>query len=73
MSQMEFKITGMVCAACSAAVTRVVTALPGVSGADVDHAGGTATVTYEGSVDAEAICEAILDAGFDVQSSAAAG
>ena len=68
MGQLEFEITGMVCKACSAAVTRVVTALPGVSGAAVDHASGAATVTCEDSVDAEAVYEAILDAGFGVQS-----
>ena len=66
MSELEFRVTGMVCSGCSDTVTRVVTALEPVSDAQVNHETGKAQVTHDGTVDADAVYAAIRDAGFGV-------
>ena len=66
MSELAFRVTGMVCSGCSDTVARVVTALDPVSDAQVDHETGKAQVTHDGSVDADAVYAAIRDAGFGV-------
>ncbi len=65
MSELAFRVTGMVCSGCSDTVQKVVTALPAVSAAQVNHETGAATVTHDGA-DAEAVYTAIRDAGFGV-------
>lgn len=66
MHQLEFKVTGMVCAGCSTAVRNVVTALPGVDMARVDHETGTASVRHDEAISSDAIFGAIREAGFDI-------
>lgn len=66
MSELAFRVTGMVCGGCSDTVQKVVTALPAVSDALVNHETGAATVTHDGGADAEAVYAAIRDAGFGV-------
>lgn len=61
---MVLEVRGMSCAHCVAAITTAVTALPGVTGVDVDLTAGA--VRVEGNPDASAVAEAIEDAGYDV-------
>ena len=58
-------ITGMKCEHCSAAVTKALSELEGVTAVKVDLAGGKATAEVENVTD-EALTEAIEDIGFDV-------
>ena len=58
-------ITGMKCEHCSAAVTKALSELAGVSEVKVDLAAGKATVEAANVAD-EALTEAIEDIGFDV-------
>lgn len=66
MSELTFRVTGMVCSGCSDTVTRVVTALGAVNEAQVDHETGKAQVAHDGTVDEDAVYAAIRDAGFGV-------
>jgi copper chaperone CopZ len=56
-------IAGMTCGGCAGAVTRALSAVPGVVAAQVDLAGGRATVT--GTARAEELIRAVQAAGFD--------
>ena len=56
-------ISGMTCGGCAGAVTRALSAVPGVVEACVDLAGGRATVT--GTAGAEELIRAVQAAGFD--------
>ena len=58
-------ITGMKCEHCSAAVTKALSEVEGVTAVNVDLAGGQATVEAI-DVSDEALTEAIEDIGFDV-------
>ena len=66
MSQLEFKVTGMVCSGCSSTVESVVGALSGVTAVSVDHESGNATVSM-GSANDDSVYAAIRDAGFGVR------
>lgn len=66
MSQLAFKVTGMVCAGCSDTVQKVVTAIDGVSSANVNWETGAAALEVGASVDPGAVYTAIRDAGFGV-------
>lgn len=60
------KVRGMTCGGCEASVVRVLTALPGVTGATASHATGEVRVTTSGPgapSDAE-LAAAIARAGF---------
>jgi len=56
-------IGGMTCGGCAGAVTRALSAVPGVVEARVDLAGGRATVT--GTARVEDLVRAVQEAGFD--------
>ncbi len=56
-------ISGMTCGGCAGAVTRALSAVPGVVEARVDLAGGRATVT--GTARADDLVRAVQAAGFD--------
>jgi len=62
----EFKVKGMSCQHCAAAVTRAVASLPGVSNVKVDLAGGR--VSYEGiaPIPREDLARVIRTAGCEV-------
>lgn len=62
------EVRGMSCGHCVAAITSAVSALPGVTGVDVDLAGGA--VRVDGMPDSAAVAAAIEDAGYDVPLSA---
>lgn len=55
-------ISGMTCGGCAGAVTRALSAVPGVVEAQVDLAGGRATVS--GTARAEDLIHAVQAAGF---------
>jgi copper chaperone len=63
-----FEVRGMSCGHCVTAITSAVSALPGVTGVDVDLSG--ASVRVGGTVDETAVATAIEDAGYDVALSA---
>jgi copper chaperone len=62
------EVRGMSCAHCVTAITSAVSALPGVTGVDVDLTGGT--VRVDGTPDATAVAAAIDDAGYELARSA---
>ena len=61
-----FKVTGMTCSHCVAAVSEEVSKLANVRGVRVDLASGLVTVDSDGSVDAHAFAEAVDEAGYEV-------
>ena len=66
MSQLTFRVTGMVCAGCSDTVQKVATAIDGVSSVNVDWETGATALEVGASVDPGAVHTAIRDAGFGV-------
>ncbi|HEX3631289.1 MAG TPA: heavy-metal-associated domain-containing protein [Casimicrobiaceae bacterium] len=67
MTTLTLKVEGMSCGGCVASVTRVLTALPGVSDATVRLLGGTAQVTFdEALTNPAALRAAIESAGYEV-------
>ena len=58
----QFNVTGMSCAACSARVEKAVTALPGVTSVSVSLL--TNSMGVEGTAEPAAICKAVVDAGY---------
>ncbi|MCE5187693.1 MAG: heavy metal translocating P-type ATPase [Eubacteriales bacterium] len=65
MKEQSFKVTGMTCSACSAAVQRVVSKLEGVSSAEVNLATETLRVSLdENSVNFETLQTAVEKAGY---------
>ena len=65
MSELAFKVNGMVCSGCSDTVQKVVMAVPAVTDALVNHETRAAKVTHDGA-DVEAVYAAIRDARFGV-------
>jgi copper chaperone len=61
---MVLEVRGMSCAHCVAAITAAVSALPGVTGVDVDLAGSA--VRVDGTPDRSSVAGAIEDAGYEV-------
>lgn len=67
MTTVTLKVDGMSCGGCVASVTRVLSALPGVSDAKVSLQGGTAQVTFdETRINPAALRTAIEGAGYEV-------
>ena len=60
----RFNVTGMSCAACSARVEKVVSALPGVETVSVNLLTNSMGVEYEAPATAESICQAVEKAGY---------
>lgn len=60
-----YKVTGMNCPHCQAAVTRAISGVEGVSNVDVNLSNGIATV--EGEASPEAVAAAVRAAGFDME------
>lgn len=63
MSEYTFEVTGMTCGHCVMTVTEAISAVPGVSGVQVDLASGRASVTGS-EVDASAVADAVAAAGY---------
>ena len=68
MSTTTYTVTGMTCDHCVRAVTSEVSAVPGVSGVDVDLASGRVLVSSAGPVDEGAVRAAVAEAGYEVAS-----
>ncbi|MCL3817079.1 heavy-metal-associated domain-containing protein [Aeromicrobium wangtongii] len=67
MNSSTYRVTGMTCEHCVAAVTEELTALDGVTAVSIDLvAGGTSDVTVESSapLDTAAVAEAVDEAGY---------
>ncbi len=60
----RFTVTGMSCAACSARVEKVVSALPGVESVSVNLLTNSMGVEYAAPATAETICQAVGKAGY---------
>jgi copper chaperone len=63
----SYKVTGMTCQHCVAAVDAEVGALPGVSSVDVDLASG-ALVVSGSDIDGDAVRGAVEEAGYSLAS-----
>ncbi|GAA3013370.1 heavy-metal-associated domain-containing protein [Streptosporangium longisporum] len=59
----------MTCGHCVSSVKEEIGGLPGVTGVDVDLAGGLVTVRSEDPIDAARIAAAVEEAGYDVVTS----
>ena len=70
MSTATYTVTGMTCGHCVSAVTEEVTAVPGVTGVDVDLASGRLTVTSDAPVDDDAVRAAVDEAGYELTGTA---
>jgi copper chaperone len=67
MTENTFRVEGMSCGHCKAAVEGGLKELPGVERANADVAGGTVEVSFDGSmVDTEDLEGAIEEAGYTV-------
>jgi copper chaperone CopZ len=65
MTTATYTVTGMTCGHCVSAVTEEVTAVPGVTGVDVDLAAGS--VTIDGTEpERTALADAVAAAGFQL-------
>ena len=62
--KLNFTVTGMTCAACSARVEKVTRAIEGVEKADVNLLGGTMVVEAKDAEVADRIIAAVTDAGY---------
>ena len=72
----RYRVEGMVCSACQAAVERAVMRLPQVTSAHASASEGTLEVTYAGGVDADAadgaLFQAVFASGYEVVGNARA-
>lgn len=66
----EYKVSGMSCSHCEAAVREEVTQLAGVEAVEVSAADGRLVVTADEAVDAAAVIAAVDEAGYDAASAA---
>lgn len=62
----DITVTGMTCAHCVNAVTKELSALPGVATVDVDLASGAVSIESAAPLDSAAIRAAIDEAGYAV-------
>lgn len=64
MSSTQLKVSGMTCGHCRDKVQRALQGVPGVYGADVDLAGGTAQVESGDEVTTQTLIDAVRRAGY---------
>ena len=64
MASRKLTVEGMKCENCSAKVRDALLGVEGVTGAEVDHSSGKASVVCADTVKDEDLCMAVLDAGF---------
>ncbi|UPT75372.1 MAG: mercuric transporter MerT family protein [Elusimicrobiota bacterium] len=64
---LALKVSGMDCAACTAAIKQSVEKVPGVLSADIDFSGGRATVVSDGKVDPGAVIRAVEAVGYKAE------
>ncbi|OBG74827.1 heavy metal transporter [Mycobacterium sp. E1214] len=65
MATSEYRVSGMSCAHCEAAVRREVAQIPGVGGVEVDADTGRLVVTSAAPVAAAAVLGAVDEAGYE--------
>ena len=68
MSTVTVTVAGMTCGHCAASVREEVGGIAGVTGVDVDLSSGTVTINSVGDVDADAIKNAVEEAGYQLAS-----
>jgi|tagenome__1003787_1003787.scaffolds.fasta_scaffold13124365_1 copper chaperone len=61
-----YGVTGMSCGHCSAAVTEALSALPGVTGVEIDLPGQRALVTSAAPLEILAVRDAVEGAGYQL-------
>ena len=66
--KLKFEVTGMTCAACSARVEKVTSAVPGVSRVEVNLLAGKMTVEAENPAVTAEIEKAVTEAGYGISS-----
>jgi copper ion binding protein len=66
MTTTTYAISGMTCDHCVSAISGELGQLPGVTDVQVDLAAGTAAVTSDQPLDANAVREAISEAGYEL-------
>jgi copper chaperone CopZ len=66
MTTASYTVVGMTCGHCVSAVTEEVSAVPGVTGVDVDLDSGGLTVSSAAPVDADAVRAAVEEAGYSL-------
>jgi copper ion binding protein len=62
----DYTVRGMTCDHCAGSVTAEITKIPGVTGVQVDVAAGRVTVESAQPVSADAVSEAVEEAGYEV-------
>ncbi|OFT90498.1 heavy-metal-associated domain-containing protein [Corynebacterium sp. HMSC28B08] len=65
MSQLVFKVEGMSCGHCEAAVREEVSKIPGVTTISVSAQDGSLRVDEDGTVTPDAVIAAVDEAGYD--------
>ncbi len=68
MATSEYRVTGMSCAHCEAAVKSEVSRIPGVDAVDVSARTGRLVVTSSGPIDETAVLRAVDEAGYEAVS-----
>jgi copper chaperone len=68
MSSTDYTVRGMTCDHCAGSVSNEVTRIPGVTGVEVDVEAGRLTVHSTQPLSAEAVTEAVEEAGYEVVS-----
>ena len=66
MSSTDYTVRGMTCDHCAGSVTAEITKIPGVTGVQVDVAAGRVTVESAQPVSADAVSQAVEEAGYEV-------
>jgi len=66
MCEATYTVAGMSCDHCVVAVTAELTALPGVTGVDVDLATGRVQVVSDAPLGEAAVRDAVQEAGYEV-------
>ncbi|MBP1780573.1 MULTISPECIES: heavy-metal-associated domain-containing protein [Micromonospora] len=61
-----YQVSGMTCGHCVNSVSTELSALPGVTGVQVDLATGRVTVTSQNPLDTDAVRAAVDEAGYDL-------
>ncbi|HET7074466.1 MAG TPA: heavy metal-associated domain-containing protein [Mycobacterium sp.] len=64
MTTSEYRVSGMSCRHCEAAIENEVGQIPGVHGVDVSARTGRLVVTSSAHIDAKAVLDAVDEAGY---------
>ncbi|BBG03689.1 MULTISPECIES: heavy-metal-associated domain-containing protein [Pseudonocardia] len=70
MSTATYTVTGMTCQHCVSSVTEEIGEISGVTDVSVDLPTGAVTVTSDADISADAVREAVREAGYEVTAGA---